>query len=350
MDDLNLLLRYATRALFWVAPLEFLLGRALSRAGKQMPAGDVGAAIFSVISLVGNFLVMPALLLVILVLILTAVAGLRGGAAVMLPGSGGQVRLGALLLFLFVAASVGLLVPNAPAPILFAYNVFSAVIICGLAGWFVLRGAAPPGARVVVGLFGLAYAGYYGFALSAVLAQTDGLPIGDWGVWANAAGEAIGMAAGICLVWTAGLIAPPAGAPRPRRLWIGLAATGALLLLIAPLFEQWLQGVATQFSVGFTLFLPVPVTALALGGWIYAALAFNSRQARAVSGLPWAAEFGGALLLLPAAGYQLQLNYQHLLLVVVFLLCTGVLRPLSSAVGAPARAAVRAEAEPRATG
>jgi hypothetical protein len=111
-----------------------------------------------------------------------------------------------------------------------------------------------------------------------------------------------------------------------------LAILAGAIVMIAPLFEAWLQGVATQFSVGFTLFLPVPVSALALAAYCYALLAANSRRAREVTGVPWAWEVGAALCLLPAAGYQLQLNYQHLLLAAVLLLLTGAIRPLSSAV------------------
>ena len=134
------------------------------------------------------------------------------------------------------------------------------------------------------------------------------------------------MLAGISLLWTAGLF--QRGGPRPRRLWIGLAGVAGAFVLIAPLFEQWLQGVATQFSVGFTL-LPAPVSALALAAWIYAAFALNSGDAAARTRIPWAWEAGAGVLLLPAAGYQLQLNYQHILLIITLLLMTGLLRPLS---------------------
>jgi hypothetical protein len=180
-----------------------------------------------------------------------------------------------------------------------------------------------------------------------ILAQGSAAPLdGTFGVWANDLGEACGMAAAISLLWTTGLLRAPAGAPRPRLLWLALAGLAAAAVLVAPLFEEWLQSVVTQFSVGFTLFLPVPITALALAAWIYAVLAANSRAARQRTGLPWAWDFGAGLLLLPAAGYQLQLNYQHLLLAAVFLLCTGLLRPLSGvAVVAPARPAMRPETE-----
>jgi len=80
MADLNLLLRYTARLLIWIAPVEFLLGRAISRASRQMPAGDVGAAVFGAISSVGAFLVMPAFVLALVVLVLAAVGALRGAA------------------------------------------------------------------------------------------------------------------------------------------------------------------------------------------------------------------------------------------------------------------------------
>src|SRR5207302_11108301 len=87
MDELNLLLRYATRVLICIAPLEFLLGRAISRAARQMPAGDVGAAVFGAISDAGTFLVMPAFVLVLLVLLLAAVLALRSSRSPALAGN-----------------------------------------------------------------------------------------------------------------------------------------------------------------------------------------------------------------------------------------------------------------------
>ncbi len=334
MDDLKLLLRYATRLLIWIAPIEFLLGRAISRASRQMPAGEVGAAIFGAISNIGAFLVMPAFILVSLVLLLSAVAALRAPAAAphTAPGEVYLPRFLAAALIVLLIFSVAFLFPATPLPLLFLYNLLSAAVILGIAGAFLLRRAGTPALRVTVALFGLAYLGYYLYALAAILAQGAGLPVGDFGVAANAAGEAAGMAAGISLLWTAGLFRRAPGAPRPRPLWLILAVPAGAIVMIAPLFESWLQGVATQFSVGFTLFLPVPVSALALAAYCYALLAANSRRARAVTGLPWAWEVGAALCLLPAAGYQLQLNYQHLLLAAVLLLLTGTIRPLSSAV------------------
>src|SRR3954470_9796852 len=262
MNELNLLLRYATRLLIWIAPLEFVCGRAISRAARQMPAGEVGAAIFGAISSVGVFLVMPAFLLVVLVLGLAALLALRGTptGALAQPGDAGLPwsRPLARLLLVFVVFSVALLVPDPPPPLLFAYNCLSAAMMLAITGGFALRAQAGRAVRVTVGLLGLAYLGYYFYVLASILAQDAGAPLGDFGVWANAAGEALGMLAGISLLWTAGPFGRPPGARRPSPLWLGLAGVAALVVLVGPLFEQWLQGVAAQFSVGFTLFLPVP--------------------------------------------------------------------------------------------
>src|SRR5689334_18233106 len=137
MDELNLLLRYATRLLIWIAPLEFLCGRAISRAARQMPAGEVGATIFGAISTAGTFLVMPAFVLVAVVLALTAVLALRGDRTGALPppadlGTAWPRPLAGLLLLL-VVFSVALPTPNAPPPLLFAYNCVSAATILGTA-------------------------------------------------------------------------------------------------------------------------------------------------------------------------------------------------------------------------
>ena len=332
MDDLKLLLRYATRLLIWIAPFEFLLGRAISRAARQMPAGEVGAAIFGAISNIGAFLVMPAFILVALVLLLSAGAALRAPAPPDPPIESRLPRFLAAALIVLLVFSVAFLFPATPLPLLFLYNLISAVVILGIAAAFLLRRTGTVALRVTVALFGLAYLGYYLYALAAILAQGFGLPVGEFGVAANAAGEAAAMTAGISLLWTAGLFRRAPGVPRLHPLWLVLAGLAGAVVLIAPLFETWLQGVATQFSVGFTLFLPVPVSALALAAYCYALLAANSRRGPGITGLPWAWDMGAALCLLPAAGYQLQLNYQHLLLAAVLLLITGTIRPLSSAV------------------
>lgn len=348
MDDLGLLLRYATRLLIILAPLEFLLGRAISRAARQMPAGDLGAAVFGAIGSMGAFLVMPAFLLVLLVLVLAAILGLRPGSSPVLAGDKSIGDPGLIwprplsaALIVFLVASVALLVPGTPAPLLVVYNVLSAGLVLGTVAAFVARARAGRAVRVTLALFGLAYGGYYIYALAAILAQAGGLPLGEIGLAANACGEAAGQAAAISLFWAAGPLAPVPAARRIYPLPLALAGLAAAGVLIGALFEQWLQGVATQFSVGFTLFLPVPVQALALAGWVYAVLVANSRPAAARTGLPWAWELGAGLLLLPAAGYQLQLNYQHLLLVATLLLLTGLLRPFSGRAGpAPEPAAV----------
>ncbi len=332
MTDLPLLLRYALRLLIWIAPVEFLLGRAISRASRQMPAGEVGAAVFGAISNVGTFLVMPAFVLTLLVLGAAALPALRDPQA---PAGGALgprwPRPLAVGLLGFLALSVVLLLPGSSPALLLIYNGAAAALMLGIVGVGLRRGSGSRAWRVTLALIGLAYAGYYAYALTAIGAQGFGLPLGDPSVLVNSLGEAAAMAAGISLLWSSGLLTHRSGGERPRRWWLIVAAAVGLFVLIAANFEQWLQGVATQFSVGFTLFLPVPVTALALAAWVYAALALNSRRAAAVSGLPWAWDFGAGLLLLPAAGYMLQLNYQHLLLAVTLLLLTGLLRPFSSA-------------------
>jgi hypothetical protein len=223
-----------------------------------------------------------------------------------------------------------MLLPNTPPLLLIVYNLISAPLMGAILGLGLMRGGARPALRWTLALLALAYAGYYIYTLGSTLAQGFGWPVGGVAVAANSLGEAAAMAAGISLFALAGLWPRPPGAPRPRLGW-GIGAVVAFALIaVASLFEEWVQGVATQFSVGFTLFLPVPVTALALAAWVYATLALNSRHAAAQSALPWAWEAGAALILLPTAGYALQLNYQHLLLAVTFLLLTGLLRPFSA--------------------
>ena len=60
-------------------------------------------------------------------------------------------------------------------------------------------------------------------------------------------------------------------------------------------------------------------------------------------GVPWLREVGAALILLPVAGFDLLSNYQLTVAILVVLLLTGLVRPLSQPVPAPAPVARKLE-------
>jgi hypothetical protein len=246
----------------------------------------------------------------------------------------------------FLLLSLALTVVPAPVPLalILAINGVAAALVAGLAGRFALTAPAKPTLRLAVGLLGLAFAGYFVFVVLDEISKLEtvgqGLTagtLGEVGVWAHAAGEACAAAGALALGWALGPFAPRAEGRTPlrvRRLLVALVP--GVLLAVAPLFETWLQGVLVRMSIGFTLFLPPPVYALAAVAYVYALLTCWDRRAAAQLGVPWLREIGAALLLLPVAGFDLLSNYQLTVAILVMLLLTGLVRPLSQPVSVPA--------------
>jgi hypothetical protein len=157
-------------------------------------------------------------------------------------------------------------------------------------------------------------------------------------------GEALAAAWALALGWALGPLAPRReGRPpvRGRRLLVALVP--GIALAVAPLFETWMQGVLARMSIGFTLFLPPPVYALAAVAYVYALLTCWDRRAPAQLGVPWLREIGAGLILLPVAGFDLLSNYQLTLAILVMLLLTGLVRPFSQPVAVPAAAVQKLE-------
>jgi hypothetical protein len=141
------------------------------------------------------------------------------------------------------------------------------------------------------------------------------------------AGEMVLVAVPFVMFWA---LAVPFGQWRRPLRWI---LPGLAMLLFAAanvadmVVDQGFTGVFSLWSVGYTLFLPWPVYALALGAFIYAVLTCfapggpNVKEANPNTGL--------GLLLFLYAGYNLQLTYQHLLAVIAVMLLTEMARPFS---------------------
>ena len=99
-------------------------------------------------------------------------------------------------------------------------------------------------------------------------------------------------------------------------------------------------GVFSIWSVGFTLWLPWPIYAVSIGLFLYAVLTCFARKVRSTGYGDGNVAVG--MLLILYAGYNLQLTYQHLLVVVAFALLTRVARPLRKSVTADRSTAVGA--------
>lgn len=338
MNELNLFFRYALRLLLVAGVIEFLLGRTLSRVLGMLNPSPVTDVINGLAG-VGMRLLEPVYLLALVVLTLAAgwpwLAGRAAGAGPLAwprPLTAGIIAF--VLLSLVMAAAL-------PSDIFkIAINGLGAAIVVGSAGLFALAGQAKPTLRLAVGLLGLAYAGSYVYVLSQIGRPAPGAGAaadggGDLGITAHFVGEALAFAWAFAVFWAVGPWAPRGEGRTPfRPLRLAVALLPGLFLAAAPLFETWMQGVLARMSIGFTLFLPSPVIALAAVAYFYALLTCWDSQAPAQLGLPWLRDLGAGLLLLPVAGFDLLSNYQLTVAALTLLLLTGLVRPLSTATDA----------------
>jgi hypothetical protein len=349
MSELNLFFRYALRLLLIAGPVEFLLGRTLSRVLGMLPQGPVADAINAVATL-GLRLLEPVYLLALVVL---AVAALWPWLAPRAAQSGPLPwpRLLAPLIGLFVILSLVQTVLPPSVEFLVGFNLLAAALVVGGAGLFALTAQAKPTLRLAIGTLGLAFAGYYIYVLGEVVrapgGDTTASGAGDLGIVAHFTGEALAILWTFALFWAVGPLAPRSeGRTRfslPRLL---VALIPGILLAVAPFFETWMQGVLARMSVGFALFLPPPVIALAAVAYVYALLTCWAPGAPQELGVPWLREMGAGLILLPVAGFDLLSNYQLVVAALTMLLLTGLVRPLSAAPVAPPVRRPQPAAEP----
>ncbi len=262
---------------------------------------------------------------------------------------------------LLVLLSLALTVIPYSASLVIALNLVSAGTVVGTALAFACSRSTTPRLRRALGLLGLSFAGYYVYVLLTIVGglQTTGQSLeqntlGNIAIWAHFLGEGVAMlwifalfwAVGpfrlhvtanrtlmgrtFTVTWVVGPLGPAAGGATvfswPR---LAIALVPGLLIAIAPLFETWMQGVLARMSVGFTLFLPTPVYALATVAYVYTLLTCWDRQAPDQLSLPWLRELGAGLILLPVAGFDLLSNYQMTVATVTVLLLTGLIRPIS---------------------
>jgi hypothetical protein len=375
MTELRLLFRYALMLLLVAGPVEFGLGRALSRIGGMLQPGPV-ADVVNGVATFGLRLLEPVHLLALVVLALaallpiadlrarsadleagdpthpqSAILPLRGAAPPQSAGPKSKIQNAkwpSLLIGAFLLLSLTLTVVPAPVPLalILAINGVAAVLVVGGAAWFAFTARTHAALRLAVGLLGLAFAGYFVFVvldegskLETVGQALTAGTLGDLGVWAHALGEGSAVAWALVVGWALGPFAPGRAGRVPLRLGrLLIALVPGVLLAVAPLFETWMQGVLARMSIGFTLFLPPPVYAVAAVAYVYALLTCWDPRAPAQLGIPWLREIGAALILLPVAGFDLLSNYQLTMAILVMLLLTGLVRPLSQPVPAPAAA------------
>jgi hypothetical protein len=327
-DERVWLTRYVAFGLIIVAGLEWSLGRVVSRVAAAPPLSGVGRTIVEALGRTGFFLFALAFLLAAALLLLSAwrLYELARG-----KGHGDDVALAAFLAFFAIFDSAESLLTalgilSSEGWLTFVFNVFSCVAVWWLTVRFIVVEGERRAAKFAVGLAAVAYSCWFysilfgGVSLGGVsVGSTDILRFGE-------------LAAVLAPVVLFAAVALP-GDWRVGKRWIapvllGLGVAAGNIADIAT--DSGYTGVFSIWSVGFTLWLPWPIYAVSISLFLYAVLTCFARRGTAEG--YGEANIGMGMLLILYAGYNLQLTYQHLLVVLAFALLTRVARPLRGPV------------------
>ncbi len=294
---------------------ELILFRTLSRVAVHIPKQGIALAIFDALVHVGSYAFNLASVAVVVALVLVSCAAMRGQfgrrplAAAVGPGlialAGGSVLLGFL---------------NEDSTARLLYGLISAAIMLALAGQALGDRQRAPWRSVIVGVTVLAYlfAQYHVLAIEAYqsLAISSNPPAS---IAALEIAEALVLlnAFLVFCVWSGVRLRPGAG---PTRLQ--LVTAGVLIVLFLGSYygrpDSSTASILSLWSLGLTLYLPVPLYALALG--LYGATivrCFQRARREETAALDTI-----ALAILPVAGLTLELTYQYLVALLALLLLT----------------------------
>ena len=327
-EERSWLSRYLAGGLMVFAGLEWFLGRVVSRTAAAPPLSGIGRTIVETLGRTGFFLFATAFLLATTLLLLTA---WRLYELARNEHHVDDVALAAFLaLFAIVDVVQSLLTASSAVTsegvLTFAFNVFSLIAVWWLTVRFLSVGRVQRMAKIAVFLPALAYSCWYysilvgGIALGSFdVGSTDILRIGELAAVltpvAFFAAVALHDEGRVSKRWIA-----------PVLLSLALAAGNIADIATGSGYT----GVFSIWSVGFTLWLPWPMYAVSIGLFLYAVLTCFARKVK--TGGYGDANAGMGMLLILYAGYNLQLTYQHLLVVLAFALLTRVARPLRRTV------------------
>lgn len=355
MDERAWLARYLALAVIVFGGLEWLLGRVVSRLAAAPPISGVGRTIIEILGRTGFFLLSTAFLLALALMLVSA---MRFGDVAYRKRYGPDAALSFYLaVFGIVCLAntvLALLSYSQESWLTPAFNVLSALAIWWLALRFMLRPRSWP-ARLGVLLVALAYSGWFWSIVFPQYATTEALQFGEL------------LAVLAPIAFFAAIVLPGGLWRRPAR-WIAPLIVGVLFAAgntADIIFDQGFTGVFSIWSVGFTLYLPWPLYALSMILFLYTVLTCFARRKRRTKGEVVRgadaqsdapnevitqdnpgfrpedpkreqrerrygdASVGMGLLMLPFAGYYLQLTYQHLLAVLALMLITRVARPFA---------------------
>lgn len=324
LDDSRWLARYGTTAVLIVGGLEWLLGRTISRMAAVPVLDGTPRDVVELAGRAGLFLVSPALLLLMGLLVLAVL--LLGRRAVR-EGHRWDTALAIYLAILVALVGAHTMLPL-ETWLNTSFNLLMAAGIWWLTVRFLLHPRVSAAMRAGVALVGAAYTGWYVFVLAQSggdISPGSGLPL-----WAISLGELAVVLAPFAFF--AAIAVPGAQWRHPRR-WI-LPVLLALLFSAGSIadwvFNQGFTGVFTTWSLGINLTWPWPLYSVALALYAYSLLTCFARKARE-QGEYANPNTGAGLLFLLLAAYNLQIPYQHLLAVLALLLLTGLFTPYAAA-------------------
>lgn len=312
-------LRPVTSYVLWLLLLagagEMFLFRTLSRVGVHVPKHGLVLRVYDALVSVGSFAFNVSTVTVFVAVALLTYAALR-----QVGSSHALLAAVAPLIAAFAAFSLVLDFVDEGEGVKLIYGLIFAAIMIALAVQGLSDRHRPLSGRLVIALIVIAYLGAQYYVLANESYRVLGLTSAPPGIT-----TALELAELVVLVNAALVFVTWSGLRRGarwRRLWPQAAV--ALLLMIA--FVGAYRGenssaaaILSLWTLGLTMYLPLPLYVLALG--LYSAAATAALMAS--RGDPAKAGEGIALGLLPVAGLTLDLTYQHLVAVVVLLLLVG---------------------------
>ncbi len=330
-DEIAWLGRYLAWGLMLVGGLEWSLGRTVSRMAAAPNLEGAPRQIIEVLGRTGLALVSPAMLLALALYLLSAV---KAGSLSVRQRSAGNTALALYLGVFGLLAAVHTFYPTLPW-----LNVLFNLLALLAAWWIALYGMPARGKSLSLRLgilcVAVGYSGWFYYVLQQAL-STRGQPLLGAPLLALNLGEVAAVAAPFAFF---AAVAVPYGQWRHVGRWTLPVAAAALFSagnVADAVFDQGFSGVFAIWSLGFNLFLPWPLYAIALMLFLYCVLTgFLARGERARAASP---NTGLGLLLLLYAGFTLQVPYQVVLALLSLMLLSGPAKPFDEPRPAPVEA------------
>jgi hypothetical protein len=320
--------RYLALGLVVFAGLEWFLGRVVSRMAAAPPLSGIGRTVVEALGRTGFFLFATAFLLATALLLLSAWRLFELARAEHHPDDVALAAFLTLFALMDVVHSVlsAASVVTSEGILTLVFNMVSLLVVWWLTVRFLVVGRQSIGAKIAVSLATIAYSCWYYSILVGGL-SVGGLEIGSTDILRF--GE---LAAVLTPVSFFAAVALPhdwrVGTRWIAPVLLSLALAAGNIADIAT--DSGYTGVFSIWSVGFTLWLPWPIYAVSIGLFLYSVL---TCFAHGVTSRGYGdANIAMGLLLILYAGYNLQLTYQHLLVVLSFALLTRVARPLRNSL------------------